>query len=114
MSSQKRMTEGPIAGAIVRFAVPLFLGNLFQQMYNSMDSLIVGNYLGNNALAAVSATSTLIQMLIGFFQGLFLGAGVLVARFFGAKMMDHMRRAIHTTITVALAVGILSLVCYMI
>ena len=111
MSSQHRMTEGPIAGAIVRFAVPLFLGNLFQQMYNSVDSLIVGNYLGNSALAAVSATGTLIQLMIGFFQGVFLGAGVLVARFFGARMMTHMRRAIHTTVTVALLVGLtLSLV----
>ena len=107
MSSQHRMTEGPIAGAIVRFAVPLFLGNLFQQMYNSVDSLIVGNYLGNSALAAVSATGTLIQLMIGFFQGVFLGAGVLVARFFGARMMDHMRRAIHTTVTVALLVGLM-------
>ncbi len=106
MSSKHRMTEGPIAGAIVRFAVPLFLGNLFQQMYNSVDSLIVGNHLGNSALAAVSSTGTLIQLMIGFFQGVFLGAGVLVARFFGARMIDHMRRAIHTTITVALIVGI--------
>ena len=106
MSSKHRMTEGPIAGAIVRFAVPLFLGNLFQQMYNSVDSLIVGNHLGNSALAAVSSTGTLIQLMIGFFQGVFLGAGVLVARFFGARMIDHMRRAIHTTITVALIVGV--------
>ena len=105
MIDKNRMTEGPIAGAIIRFAIPLFLGNLFQQMYNSVDSLIVGNHLGNSALAAVSSTGTLIQLMIGFFQGVFLGAGVLVARFFGARMMDHMRRAIHTTVTVALLVG---------
>lgn len=106
-----RMSEGPIAGAIIRFAIPLFLGNLFQQMYNSVDSLIVGNLLGNNALAAVSATSTLIQLLIGFFQGVFLGAGVLIARYYGARLIEQMRRAIHTTVTVALAVGVfLSLV----
>lgn len=106
MSAQARMTEGPIAGAIVRFAVPLFLGNLFQQMYNSADSLIVGNFLGNNALAAVSATGNLIALLVGFFQGVFLGAGVLVARFFGAQLYDHMKRAIHTTVTVALVIGL--------
>ena len=100
------MTEGPIAGAIIRFAVPLFLGNLFQQMYNSVDSLIVGNFLGNSALAAVSATGTLIQLMIGFFQGVFLGAGVLVARYFGAQLDDPLRRAIHTTITIALTVGV--------
>ena len=101
------MTEGPIAGAIVRFAVPLFLGNLFQQMYNSVDSLIVGNFLGNSALAAVSATSTLIQLMIGFFQGVFIGAGVVVARYFGAKLAKPMRQAIHTTVTIALVFGIL-------
>ena len=101
------MTEGPIAGAIVRFAVPLFLGNLFQQMYNSVDSLIVGNFLGNSALAAVSATGTLIQLMIGFFQGVFIGAGVVVARYFGANLDDPMRRAIHTTVTIAFVFGIL-------
>ena len=104
--SPARMSEGPIAGAIIRFAIPLFLGNLFQQMYNSVDSLIVGNLLGNNALAAVSSTGTLIQLMIGFFQGVFLGAGVLVARFYGARMKEHMSRAIHTAVTVALAVGV--------
>ncbi len=106
MENRNRMTEGPIAGAIIRFAVPLFLGNLFQQMYNSVDSLIVGNFLGNSALAAVSATGTLIQLMIGFFQGVFLGAGVLVARYFGAQLDDPLRRAIHTTITIALTVGV--------
>ena len=107
MSGENRMTEGPIAGAIVRFAIPLFLGNLFQQMYNSVDSLIVGNFLGNSALAAVSATGTLIQLMIGFFQGVFIGAGVVVARYFGAKLDKPMRQAIHTTVTIALVFGIL-------
>ncbi len=106
MSGQGRMTEGPIVGAIIRFAVPLFFGNLFQQLYNSVDSLIVGNLLGNNALAAVSATGNLIAMLVGFFQGVFLGAGVVVARYFGAKLYEHMRRAVHTTVTIAVAVGV--------
>ena len=107
MSAQNRMTEGPIAGAIIRFAIPLYLGNLFQQMYNSVDSLIVGNLLGNSARAAVTVTNPLIQMLVGFFQGLFLGAGVLISRYFGARMPDFMRKAIHTTFTVALLVGVL-------
>lgn len=107
MNDERRMTEGPIGGAIVRFAIPLFLGNLFQQLYNSVDSLIVGNFLGNSSLAAVSATGTLIQLMIGFFQGVFLGAGVLVARYYGARLDDPLRRAIHTTITIAFAVGVL-------
>ena len=107
MKEQTRMTEGSIPRAIIRFAIPLLLGNLFQQLYNSVDSLIVGNYLGNSALAAVSATGTLIQLMIGFFQGLFIGAGVVIARFFGARLNEPLRRAVHTTFTVALTVGIL-------
>lgn len=107
MSQKIRMTEGSISGAIIRFAVPLFLGNLFQQMYNSVDSLIVGNYLGNSALAAVSATGTLIQLMIGFFQGVFIGAGVVVSRYFGANLDEPMSKAIHTTITIALTFGFL-------
>ncbi len=106
MNRQGRMTEGPIAGKIIRFAVPLLFGNLFQQMYNSVDSLIVGNLLGNNALAAVSATGNLIALLVGFFQGVFLGAGVLIARYYGAQLQEQMKRAIHTTVTIALAIGI--------
>ena len=101
------MTEGSIPRAIIIFAIPLFLGNLFQQLYNSVDSLIVGKFLGNSALAAVSATGTLIQLMIGFFQGVFLGAGVLVARYYGAQLDDPLRRIVHTTITISLAVGVL-------
>lgn len=107
MSDKNRMTEGSISRAIIRFAVPLFLGNLFQQMYNSVDSLIVGNFLGNSALAAVSATGTLIQLMIGFFQGVFIGAGVVVSRYFGANLEEPMSKAIHTTITIALTFGLL-------
>lgn len=107
MDGQNRMSEGPIGGAIIRFAVPLFFGNLFQQLYTTVDSLIVGNMLGNDALAAVSATSTLINLLIGFFNGVFIGAGVVVARFFGASLLDSMKRAIHTTVAIALVSGLL-------
>ena len=76
------MSEGPIAKRMVSFALPIFLGNLFQQMYNTADSLIVGNFLGSNALAAVSSSGSLIFMLIGFLNGIALGAGVVIARFF--------------------------------
>ena len=77
------MMEGSISRGIVKFAVPLFFGNLFQQLYNTADSLIVGNKLGDGALAAVSSTGMLIFLLIGFFQGIGLGAGVVVSQFFG-------------------------------
>ena len=101
-----KMTEGPISGKIVKFAVPLFLGNLFQQLYNTADSLIVSNHLGPLAVGAVSATAMLIFLLIGFFQGLSMGAGVLISQFFGAEDYRNMRRAIHTNLLFSVAVGI--------
>ena len=73
------MTGGSISRRMVFFALPLLLGNLFQQLYNTVDSLIVGNYLGSSALAAVSSSGSLIFMLIGFLSGISSGAGVVVA-----------------------------------
>lgn len=105
MDGQVRMTEGNIAGHMVKFAVPLFLGNLFQQLYNTADSLIVGNMLGEQALAAVSSVGNLIFLMIGFFQGVFIGAGVVISKYFGAKNTSDMRRAIHTTILFGLMAG---------
>ena len=78
-TSSTLMTEGSIWKRIIFFAIPIFLGNLFQQMYNTADSLIVGNFLGSNALAAVSSSGNLIQLMIGFFNGIALGAGVTMS-----------------------------------
>ena len=83
--SKTRMTEGSIARRIILFAIPLFLGNLFQQLYNTADSLIVGDFLGSNALAAVSSSGNLIFLLVGFINGIAMGAGVVIARYYGAK-----------------------------
>ena len=105
--SAVKMSEGPIAGQIIRFAVPLFIGNLFQQLYNTVDALIVGNMLGNGALAAVSATGSLIHMLIGFVEGIFIGAGVAVSRYFGAGEEDNLSKSIHTDIAFCLVSGLL-------
>ena len=105
--SQIKMTVGSIPKNLIKFAVPLFLGNLFQQLYNTADSLIVSNKLGPIALGAVSATSMLIFLLIGFFQGLSLGAGVLISQFFGAEDYRNMRRAIHTNLLFSVFVGVL-------
>lgn len=101
------MYEGSITGNIVRFAVPLFVGNLFQQLYNTADALIVGNMLGNSALAAVSCTGSLIYMLVGFVEGIFMGAGVAVSRYFGAGDGDRLHRAIHTDAAFCLVAGAL-------
>ena len=101
-----RMTEGSISRKIILFAIPLFLGNLFQQLYNTADSLIVGNYLGSNALAAVSSSGNLIFLMVGFINGIAMGAGVVIARYYGAKDRANLEKAIHTTVAFGIAAGI--------
>lgn len=101
------MTEGPIWKRIIAFAIPLFLGNLFQQLYNTADSLIVGNFLGSDALAAVSSSGSLIFLLVGFFNGIAVGAGVVIARYFGAHDSENVQKSIHTTIAFGILSGIL-------
>lgn len=101
------MTEGPIARQLIAFALPLMLGNLFQQMYNTADSLIVGNFLGSDALAAVSSSSNLIQLMIGFFNGVAGGAGVVIARCYGARDIPRLKKALHTMMAFGLAAGCL-------
>lgn len=104
---QTLMTEGSIGGQMIRFAIPLFIGNLFQQLYNTADALIVGNLLGSGALAAVSATGNLVFLMVSFFSGISAGAGVAIARFFGAGETEKMRSAIHTNVAFSLASALL-------
>ena len=106
-SSSSSLTEGSIWKSMLLFALPVFLGNVFQQLYNTFDSWVVGNYLGDNALAAVSSSGSLIFMMIGFFNGVAMGAGVIIARCYGARDYDSMRRAIHTDVAFGLTAGIL-------
>lgn len=100
------MTEGSVWRHIVRFAMPVFWGNLFQQLYNVVDSLVVGNFLGSDALAAVGSSGSLIFLLVGLFSGIFTGAGVVISRYFGAHDEGNMRVAIHTTVAFGLAAGV--------
>ena len=100
------LTQGSVAKGMLLFALPIFVSNLFQQLYNAADSLIVGNFLGGEALAAVGSSGSLIFLLTGFVNGVSLGAGVVVARYFGAKDWDRMRRTIHTTVALGLAAGV--------
>jgi len=99
------MTTGDYRKVIVRFALPLLLSQLFQQLYNAADCLIVGRFLGKTALAAVSSSSTLIMLLVSFFAGTALGSGVVVARYFGAGDNEKVSRAIHTITAFGLAAG---------
>ena len=103
--TQVSLTQGSVAKGMLTFAVPIFLSNLFQQLYNAVDSLIVGNFLGEHALAAVGSSGSLIFLLTGFVNGVSLGAGVLVARYFGAKDDEALRKAVHTTVALGLAAG---------
>lgn len=89
------------------FALPVLLGNIFQQLYNTFDAWCVGYYIGDDALAAVSSSGSLIFMMVSFFNGVAMGAGVVIARLFGAKQYDPMKKAIHTAIAFGLVTGVL-------
>lgn len=104
--SVKDMTQGNPYLQIIAFALPIFLSQVFQQLYNTADTLIVGRFLGTNALAAVSSSGTLIFLLVSFFNGTSMGAGVVVSKYFGAKDRDKISRAIHTNIVFSLLCGV--------
>ena len=101
------MTEGSIWKNILLFSVPLILGNLLQQLYNTADSIIVGNFVGSNALAAVGSSGSPIFLLIGFSQGIAVGAGVVVAQYLGAKDREDAQRAVHTALALAVLLGLI-------
>lgn len=101
------MTRGSPWKLILEFAIPTFFSQLFQQLYNTADSLIVGRFLGDEALAAVSSSSTLIFLITSFFVGMTMGAGVVISRYFGAGDHARVSRAIHTNVALGLLAGII-------
>ena len=96
------MTQGNVIGHIIRFAFPLLLGNLFQQLYNTVDTWVVGNYVSNEAFSAVGAVAPIVNMLIGAFTGLASGAGVVISQYYGAGRKDKVKDSVHTAITMTL------------
>ena len=100
------LTEGPIGKQLLSFTIPLILGNLFQQLYNAADTVIVGQFVGDTALAAVGSSSSLIELLISLFMGIGIGAGVIISRYYGAGDMDAMSCTIHTTVAAGVASGV--------
>ena len=100
------MTEGSITKKLVFFALPLFMGQLLQQLYNVVDSVVVGNVLGKEALAAVSTTGSLIFLMVGFIMGLFMGGSVIIGKKYGAKDMEGVSDAAHTLLAFAAIMGI--------
>lgn len=100
------MTQGAIWKKILLFSLPLLLGNVFQQLYNTVDSVIVGNYVGGDALAAVGTSGPIINLLVGLFMGIATGAGVVIARYFGAQDSEGVHDAVHTTLAATFIGGL--------
>lgn len=100
------MTEGNIYRHIILFSIPLLLGNIFQLLYNTVDSIVVGRYVGKSALAAVGASTPLINLLVAFFMGLSVGAGVIIGRFFGGNKDKEVSLSVHTFVLMALIFGV--------
>lgn len=112
-TNTKLMTSGSISKNIIYFAFPIFLGNLFQQLYMIVDTIVLGKYVGREALAAITSCGPLIFLIVGLFTGIFIGVGVVISKLFGAKDVERVEKAVHTTVAFALLSGIvLTLVGY--
>lgn len=101
------MTEGVIWKQLIAFSIPLLIGNLLQQLYNTVDSIVVGQFIGSEALAAVSSSNSLINLVIGMFLGIAAGAGVVISQYYGARAEEKMQQAVHTSITLCFIGGII-------
>ncbi len=101
------MTEGSITRQLVAFAFPLLIGNLFQQLYNTVDTWVVGNFVSDNAFAAVGSMGPIVNMFIGFFLGFSAGAGALISQNFGAKNEDAIEKLVHTSMIMTFAIGLI-------
>ncbi len=106
-SGVKDLTKGKPSSVILQFALPIFISQLFQQLYNTADTLIVGQFMGQTALGAVSSSGNLIFLLVSFFTGTAMGAGVVISKYFGAKDEESVSKAIHTLVAFGLVSGVL-------
>ena len=100
------MTQGVIWKQLLFFALPLMVGNLFQQFYNTVDSIVVGNFVGKEALAAVGSVGPVINSLIGFFSGMATGGGVVISQSYGARNSRKVSSAVHTTMLLTFLLSI--------
>ena len=107
-NSGRDLTEGPIGRGILAFAIPLFLGQLLQQLYNVADAWVVGNFANNNAFAAVSSTGSMTFLVIGFFNGVATGGGVVISKYFGAKNYDAVEKSVHTNFLFGIIASVLA------
>ena len=104
------MTVGKPIVNLASFAIPLLIGNIAQQLYNTVDSIIVGKYVGDSALAAVGAAGPILNLLLLLFMGISTGAGIMVAQYFGARRKDELTRAIGTSLTLTLIASVIIMV----
>ena len=100
------MTQGSTTRHLVRFALPLLAGNLFQQLYNMVDTWVVGNFVSNEAFSAVGTVTPIINTLIGFFLGMSSGAGVVISQYYGAHRPEKVREAVHTAMLLTVIMGV--------
>lgn len=100
------MTFGSIPRHLITFAIPLLAGNIFQQLYNMVDTWVVGNYVSNEAFSAVGTVGPVMNMLIGFFMGLSAGAGTVISQYYGAKRPDKVSDTVHTAVLMTLILGV--------
>ncbi len=107
MNQNLALVNGGIKKSMLAFAFPIFVGQLFQQLYNLADALVVGNFVGETALAAVTSTGALIFLIVGFFMGAFTGVSVMISRFIGAQDDANVRKAVHTAVGFAIGCGLL-------
>lgn len=107
MDNSRNFTTGNITKQLILFSIPLLVTNLLQQLYTMMDSVIVGQFVGSEALAAIGTTGSFTYMLISFFVGLATGGGVIIAQYYGAGNIPNMRKAIHTSVVISIFGGIL-------
>lgn len=101
------MTEGPILKQLILFSIPLLIGNIFQQLYNTVDSVVVGNFVGTTGLAAVGSSAPIINTLVGLFSGLATGGTVVISQYYGAHDNKNIHDAVHTTILMILILGVI-------
>ena len=100
------MTEGNITGHLIRFALPLLAGNIFQQLYNMVDTWVVGNFVSNEAFSAVGTVGPIVNMLIGCFLGFSSGAGVVISQYYGARRTERVHDAVHTALVLTVIVTV--------
>ena len=102
---RNEITEGVIWKQLLLFFFPILIGSFFQQLYNTVDTIIVGQYVGKEALAGVGSTGTVINLWVGFFIGLAGGASVIISQFFGARADEDLSRAVHTAVALSVTGG---------